>query len=59
MTTTEQEPQGKAQFGGETARSGEFVRQGNRFTDRITRDSTSAPGEGPDDHGRWPVEAGR
>ena len=49
----------KAQFGSETARSGEFVRQPNRFTGRITRDSTSAPGEGPDGQGRWPVEPGR
>ena len=31
----------------------------NRFTDRITRDSTAAPGAGPDEHGRWPVEPGR
>jgi len=48
-----------AQFTAETAPSGEFVRQANRFTGRITRDSTSAPGEGPDAEGRWPVEAGR
>ena len=52
MTTT-------AQFSTETSAKGEWVRQGNRFTDRITRDSTSAPGEGPDEQGRWPVEAGR
>jgi len=51
MTTT-------GQFGAETV-SGEWKRQGNRFTDRITRDSDSAPGEGPDAQGRWPVEAGR
>ncbi len=51
MTTT-------GQFGTETV-SGEWRRQGNRFTDRITRDSDSAPGEGPDAQGRWPVEAGR
>jgi putative glutathione S-transferase len=49
----------KAQFGAETAKDGAFVRQGNRFTDRITRDSDSAPGQGPDAQGRWPVEAGR
>jgi putative glutathione S-transferase len=49
----------QAQFVQETARSGEFVRQANRFTERITRDSVSGPGEGPDEHGRWPVEAGR
>ena len=54
MTTQE-----KGQFVRETARSGEFVRQGNRFADRITRDSASARGEGPDDRGRWPVEPGR
>jgi putative glutathione S-transferase len=48
-----------AQFTSETSTTGAFVRQGNRFTDRITRDSSSAPGEGPDDQGRWPVEAGR
>ncbi len=48
-----------AQFGSETSTTGAFVRQGNRFTDRISRDSTSAAGAGPDDQGRWPVEAGR
>jgi putative glutathione S-transferase len=41
------------------AKAGEFVRQPNRFTDRITRDSTSTPGAGPDQLGRWPVEPGR
>ena len=51
MTTT-------GQFGSETT-NGEWKRQGNRFTDRITRDSDSAPGEGPDAEGRWPVEPGR
>jgi len=40
-------------------RAGQFVRQANRFTDRITRDSDAAPGEGPDERGRWPVEPGR
>ena len=48
-----------AQFGAETGAGGRWVRQANRFTDRITRDSTSRPGEGPDDRGRWPVEPGR
>ncbi|HET7327250.1 MAG TPA: glutathione S-transferase C-terminal domain-containing protein [Nocardioidaceae bacterium] len=38
-----------AQFGKESSNSGEFVRQGNRFTDRIMADGSS----------RWPVEAGR
>jgi len=47
-----------AQFAHETP-AGEFVRQVNRFTDRITRDSDSGPGEGPDALGRWPVESGR
>ncbi|GAA1590907.1 glutathione S-transferase C-terminal domain-containing protein [Kribbella sancticallisti] len=48
-----------AQFVTESAPSGEWKRQGNRFTGRISRDSASAPGEGPDEHGRWPVEPGR
>lgn len=48
-----------AQFPAETSARGEFVRQPNRFTGRVTRDSVSAPGEGPDDAGRWPVEPGR
>jgi glutathionyl-hydroquinone reductase len=39
----------QAQFARETANSGEFVRQGNRFTERITADGSSG----------WPVEAGR
>jgi glutathionyl-hydroquinone reductase len=47
------------QFVQETSSAGEWKRQGNRFTGRITRDSTSRPGEGPDDQGRWPVEPGR
>src|SRR4051812_24381184 len=64
MTTTEhdlpdEKAREKAQFGWETAGSGEFVRQANRFTERISRDSASSPGEGPDDQGRWPVEPGR
>jgi putative glutathione S-transferase len=41
------------------ARNGAFVRQANRFTGRITRDSASPPGGGPDGQGRWPVEPGR
>jgi len=49
----------RAQTQKETASTGEFVRGRYRFTDRISRDSASAPGEGPDDHGRWPVEPGR
>jgi glutathionyl-hydroquinone reductase len=48
-----------AQFQPEAGEGGEFVRQPNRFTGRITTDSTAGPGEGPDAHGRWPVEAGR
>ncbi|ROS72075.1 glutathione S-transferase family protein [Cellulomonas sp. PhB143] len=36
-----------------------WKRSGPRFTDRIASSSTSAPGEGPDDEGRWPVEPGR
>ena len=47
------------QFGPESSSTGEWKRQGNRFTGRITSDSRSAPGEGPDDQGRWPVEPGR
>ncbi|BCJ67004.1 glutathione S-transferase C-terminal domain-containing protein [Polymorphospora rubra] len=49
----------QAQFTRETGSGGEFVRQPNRFTDRITADSGSAPGGGPDAQGRWPVEPGR
>jgi putative glutathione S-transferase len=37
------------QFGRETSTSGEFVRQPNRFTDRVTADGSSG----------WPVEPGR
>jgi putative glutathione S-transferase len=47
------------QFTAETGSGGEWKRQGNRFTDRITTDSASTPGEGPDAQGRWPVEPGR
>ncbi|MBO4206289.1 glutathione S-transferase family protein [Micromonospora echinofusca] len=49
----------RAQFSAETAGSGEFVRQPNRFTGRVTADSDSPPGGGPDAQGRWPLEAGR
>jgi putative glutathione S-transferase len=49
----------RAQFAAEAGRRGEFVRQPNRFTGRITLDSASGPGEGPDSRGRWPVEPGR
>ncbi|GAB3676840.1 glutathione S-transferase family protein [Angustibacter aerolatus] len=52
MTTT-------GQFAGETGTGGEWKRQRNRFAGRITTDSDSAPGEGPDAEGRWPVEPGR
>jgi putative glutathione S-transferase len=48
-----------AQFGRETTGRGEFTRQPNRFTDRVSASSTSVPGEGPDAHGRWPVEPNR
>jgi glutathionyl-hydroquinone reductase len=49
----------RPQFAPETGAGGEFVRQPNRFTARITRDSDSAAGAGPDAQGRWPVEPGR
>jgi glutathionyl-hydroquinone reductase len=49
----------RAQFSAETSRDGAFVRQPNRFTGRVTADSTSPPGGGPDEQGRWPLEAGR
>ncbi|GII22953.1 glutathione S-transferase family protein [Planosporangium mesophilum] len=48
-----------AQFSQETSGKGEWVRQANRFTGRVSAASTSAPGEGPDDQGRWPVEPNR
>ncbi len=47
------------QFAGETSSTGQWVRQRNHFMDRITADSASAPGQGPDEQGRWPVEPGR
>ncbi|TDD17877.1 glutathione S-transferase family protein [Kribbella turkmenica] len=49
----------RAQFVKESAPSGEWKRQSNWFTGRITRESTARPGEGPDERGRWPVETGR
>jgi putative glutathione S-transferase len=49
----------RAQFSAETSRGGAFVRQPNRFTGRVTADSTAPPGGGPDEQGRWPLEAGR
>lgn len=48
-----------AQFTREASDRGEFVRQPNRFHDRISASSESGPGDGPDADGRWPVEAGR
>jgi putative glutathione S-transferase len=48
-----------AQFSRETSRHGEFVRQPNRFAGRVTADSTSAAGAGPDERGRWPLEPNR
>lgn len=48
-----------AQFSAETAHTGEFVRQPNRFTGCITAESESASGAGPDASGRWPLEARR
>jgi glutathionyl-hydroquinone reductase len=56
MTT--QQTTRTGQFSAEV-KAGEWTRQGNRFTDRITADSDSAPGEGPDAQGRWPVEPHR
>jgi glutathionyl-hydroquinone reductase len=49
----------RAQFSAETAGSGQFVRQPNRFTGRVTPHSTSPEGGGPDEQDRWPLEAGR
>ncbi|MEU4469826.1 glutathione S-transferase C-terminal domain-containing protein [Micromonospora sp. NPDC023888] len=49
----------RAQFSAETNSGGGFVRQPNRFTGRVTADSTSPPGGGPDEQDRWPLEAGR
>jgi putative glutathione S-transferase len=60
VTTTSTDPAPvRGQFAGETSAGGEWTRQANHFTGRISRDSSSAPGGGPDDQGRWPVEAGR
>src|SRR4051794_9944098 len=58
MTTTGRAEQ-QAQFTGETARTGEFVPQPNPVPERISPQSASGPGPGPDDQGRWPVEPGR
>ncbi|MEU4555561.1 glutathione S-transferase family protein [Micromonospora violae] len=49
----------RPQFSAETSGGGAFVRQPNRFTGRVTADSTSPPGGGPDEQDRWPLEAGR
>ncbi|MEU7944304.1 glutathione S-transferase C-terminal domain-containing protein [Micromonospora taraxaci] len=49
----------RAQFSAETSGGGAFVRQPNRFTGRVTANSTSPPGGGPDEQDRWPLEAGR
>ncbi|MCM0674541.1 glutathione S-transferase C-terminal domain-containing protein [Micromonospora phytophila] len=49
----------RAQFSAETSGGGEFVRQPNRFTGRVSPDSDSPPGGGPDAQGRWPLEPGR
>ncbi|GAA2187416.1 glutathione S-transferase family protein [Micromonospora lupini] len=49
----------RAQFSAETSGGGAFVRQPNRFAGRVTADSTSPPGGGPDEQDRWPLEAGR
>jgi glutathionyl-hydroquinone reductase len=43
------ENRAKAQFSAESGAQGEFVRQPNRFTDRVTADGST----------RWPVEPGR
>ncbi|HEX2418298.1 MAG TPA: glutathione S-transferase C-terminal domain-containing protein [Micromonosporaceae bacterium] len=48
-----------AQPAHEAGAGGRWARQPNQFTDRITIHSRSQPGAGPDQHGRWPVEAGR
>ncbi|MET7867524.1 glutathione S-transferase family protein [Micromonospora taraxaci] len=49
----------RAQFSAETSGGGAFVRQPNRFTGRVTANSTAPPGGGPDEQDRWPLEAGR
>jgi putative glutathione S-transferase len=48
-----------AHFSRETSAGGRWVRQPNRFTDRIAADSQSQSGAGPDQRDRWPVEPGR
>ena len=49
----------RAQFSRETSERGAFVRQTNQFTGRVSPESDSPPGGGPDARGRWPLEAGR
>lgn len=49
----------QAQFAEETPVGGRFVRQPNRFTGRVSAQSQSPPGGGPDEQGRWPLEPGR
>jgi putative glutathione S-transferase len=49
----------RAPFAKESSSTGEWKRQANRFTGRISTASKSAPGEGPDADGLWPVEPGR
>ncbi|TWD81037.1 putative glutathione S-transferase [Kribbella amoyensis] len=49
----------RAQFAKESASTGEWKRQGNRFTGRISPESASVSGAGPDEDGLWPVEPGR
>jgi putative glutathione S-transferase len=48
-TSDAQQADRRAQFGKETSGKGEFRRQSNRFTDRITADASDG----------WPVESGR
>jgi putative glutathione S-transferase len=59
MSVQQEQESARAQFGAERGAQGEFVRQPNRFTGRITAESASAAGQGPDDQGRWPLEPGR
>ena len=58
-TKTADTTRAAAPFSKESSGDGTFTRQGNRFTDRITPESDSGPGEGPDAQRRWPLEAGR
>lgn len=59
MTTDSKPATGRTDLSGETSSHGEFVRQSNRFTGRVTADAEAEPGGGPDGAGRWPVEPGR